>query len=251
MALTDTPFSPPVEQLSTVPTEIRPAVAPSRHRVATRAAAARVALAAAFCAGCTDPLSIGPRPDYLGVLVIEESIVDSVSSRQLPADSCPAVTVATGASRRRPAPQMKGSIALPEATVELPNAFGRIPGIVYQVPTTGIIAITFDNLIASFLTSPIFEPRTSNRFASNPFVSWCPATIGAAAAKIYVEPYVVLRGTTQSVYFARGMAITTVSPNGRRVNIRISADPDSGLGEQEPQKVRQLLNVVGTIQWDR
>lgn len=142
-----------------------------------------------------------------------------------------------------------GTLALPESTEELPNAFGRTPGVVYRVPALGVIAITYDDMIASFLTTPLFIPRSSLR-ASTPFYRWCPATIGARVARVYVEPTAYFLGTTAVLSFGRAMAITTVTSTGRPVNIRISADLGEAPDRGGIEKVTRLLNLVSTLQWE-
>ncbi len=209
-----------------------------------------IALLTASIGGCTDPTAIGDPPEFLYLVPLELGIPDSESPTLLPADSCPPITppAPTGPGRRLSS--TPATIALPPGTVALTNPFGRTAGEVFRIPAVGIIAIAFDDLIPAFSAPSPFRPLSGVREARYAFGWQCSASIGSRAAALYLSSRgTQLRDGVWVLTFGGRMAITTIAPDGRRVNISLKADLDGLTDASRIPNILQLINLVGTIRW--
>ncbi len=224
-----------------------PSRAPTTHqRQLTRRKFGVLAATLACVTSCTDPTGIGPAPEYLGLTWVEFAVVPPEEKWRLPLDSCPSVTTDSSTAPRRAIVGIGATIALPANTQELARPFGKTAGVVYRIPSAGIIAIAYDDSIPIVVRSVRTGDRNSF-LGVQLFDRWCPASIGTSKATLYVVPYPRYIDTVAVLAFARPMAITSTSPAGRRVNIRLSADgADFNASDV---KVLRLLNVVQSIRW--
>jgi hypothetical protein len=227
-----------VPQLSRAPT--------TYQRQLTRCKLGVLAATLACATSCTDPTGIGPAPEYLGLTLLALAVVPPEERYRLPLDSCPSVTANSSAAPRRGIAGISATIALPANTQELARPFGKTAGVVYRIPSAGIVAIAYDDSIPTLVRSVRIGDRDSF-LGVQPFDRWCPASIGTSKATLYVVPYARYIDTVAVLAFARPMAITSTSPAGRRVNIRLSADDDDF--NASDVKVLRLLNAVQSIRW--
>lgn len=248
LALGETYSSLTVECTRTVPADLCSASRTSRRWHATRCTATMLPTMALMTA-CTDPTALGNAPDYLGLVPLERAVFDSADRVRIPSDSCPKITPTARTDPERRLPAIAATIRLPVGTLELANPFGSTAGAVYQIASTGLIAIAFDDLIPAYLEPSLFGPQPGLRNFF-PLGFWCPGSIDARPAELFFDS----RGfwgpdSARVLAFGRTMAVTTVAPSGRRVNISLRADLDTRSPADGTQNILQLLNLVRTIRW--
>lgn len=204
----------------------------------------------ALClSACTDQASIGPEPEYLELVPLNQSVIEPRLESRIRIDSCPTAAPLTGATTRRALSRAGATIALPASVIELSDPFAGALGSVFRIPTIGIIAVGYDDRMPRMVSRGFFRSRSLLDRA--PALStWCLLQLDGRTTTLYAQPYPFSANNATSVLaYADEMAITAVAPDGRRVNIFFSADQPASPTSRTGREVLRLLSLVGSIQW--
>jgi hypothetical protein len=198
-------------------------------------------------AACTDPTAVGPEPEFIALTEITSVIV---ADEPLSQDSCPSLSSDLETQPRRSVSGSSATIAFPDNPASGSASFGSEPGSLFRISDIGLIAISYDNRIAE----EVVTARTGQRFSAyGPQYLWrsCTVTLGGRPARLFVLPLSISRGSgsgTSGVEFLDDMIVTTTTPEGRAVNIRLfplRANRFSG----DRSRFLRLLSILGTLRW--
>ena len=198
---------------------------------------------------CSSPTQFETPPEFLGLEPAFFTVSAPTSGNRIPDDSCPRALPQVVAGTRRTLSEIGATIELPSDTREIAHAFGKQPGAAFLSPTLGLIAFGYDSDLPTLLRN-IGVGQQSSRSSLGAFARWCPMTINGVRATMFVDGYSVVRIATREILHGNGIVITTTSPAGRRVNIRISgASAPSNSDDILPSAAFTLAAAVAAIQW--
>lgn len=210
--------------------------------------AAMMAVALSLSA-CTDQASIGPEPEYLELVPLDGSVLEPRLEFRVRIDSCPTAAPLVGTTTRRALSRVGATIALPSNVIELTDPFAGAPGGVFRIPSVGIIAVGYDDRIPRMVSRGFFRPRSLLDRAPT-LSTWCPFQLDGRLTTLYAQPYPFSANNAAAVLaYANEMAMTTVAPDGRRVNIFFSADQAVSPTAPTGREILRLLPFVASIQW--
>lgn len=207
-------------------------------------AAALIALSA-----CTDPTAVGPRPEYLGVGNEQNLSLATAAASLLPADSCPMMRRATGATRRVRIPGTALSVAFNADVRVEERTFGTGLGGVIFVPGVGGIASTPSPNFPFFF----FPTLTGDR---QPYgldlPAWCSMTIGGLPATVNFTSFVTerTRGGFLTQLIGNDVVIGLANSNGQTIRIRVFAAPPNNrsLVARDQLQIQPLLDAVAGLE---
>ena len=213
-----------------------------------RAAAALLLVSLGGLFACSTPAEFETAPEFLGLQPAFYSVSAPTSGTRLPDDSCPRALPTIQAGTRRTLTEIGATINLPSDTREIAHAFGSRPGAAFLSQSLGLIAFGYDSDLPTLLSRTERGLRGS-QWGPVFFTRWCPITIGGVRATLFIDPYIVRRDSTRSIAFLPDIVITTTSPSGRRVNMRISGTvlPLDSLAPMPPALL--LVAAAVGIQW--
>jgi hypothetical protein len=197
---------------------------------------------------CSAPTEFATIPEFLRLQPASFTVSAPTSGNRVPDDSCPRVLPPVATGTRRTLSEIGASIELPTDTRAIAHAFGTQPGAAFLSPSLGLIAFGYDSDLPTLLTSIRLGDRSSSVGAQF-FTRWCPITINGVRATLFVDPYVAIQGATRSLAYGGEIAITTTSPSGRRVNIRISGSVSSLDSVSRTPNGLALVAAASGIQW--
>ena len=219
----------------------------SRHAVRA-VVVAIVAVSAA--AACSSPTQFENPPEFLALEPALFTVSAPTSGNRIPDDSCPRTLPMVAAGTRRTLAEIGATIELPLDTREIARAFGKKPGAAFLSPTLGLIAVGYDSDLPTIVRN-LTLGQISSRSILGAFERWCPMTIDGVRATMFVDrDFGVIRVGTRELLLGSDIVITTTSPAGRRVNIRISGYPAQSELDDDPQPTAFALTAaVAAIQW--
>jgi hypothetical protein len=201
-------------------------------------------------AACTDPTAVGPEPDFITLTDIRSMALGSLSGADLlPADRCPSIAAYSSTQTRRRLAGTSATVIVPNELAFQSVGFGGEPGVLLSIADAGLIAIAYDDRVAT--RSSRYEPYGRFEETTTAFYpQWCAVVIGGRQAQLHVIPSNIARSTPSAVgdSFFNDMVITTSNPDGRAVNIRLlPRDRQSLVGSSSG--FDRLLRIIGSLQW--
>ncbi len=225
-------------------------------RVLRRKLAVGCATLGCAAAGCTDPTSVGQKPDFLALVSGALGPSPSLSDR-LTSDSCPKLTPAATPTAGQPLPEIGATIGVPQTFGVSVASFGPIPGAAYRISNLGFIVIAFDDYFAVrqnllFFGGPVGvrsgSPSGSSLTSVASYDRWCNTTLSGRPATIRLTLIPMFDSSGRSLVSTplSDMAVIATSPTGRKVNIRVFSEGPVGAAGPSFQ---QLLTMVATWTW--
>ena len=203
-------------------------------------------------AACTDPTAIGPVPEFVRLTRISsfDGIDGPEDSTPLPADSCPTIPGAPSGWQRRALGDEPATIALPVQMRGATAAFSGSPGIVFNDPDVGFIAIAYGD------EQPVLarSASSSTRVSISSFSRTCSLTVnGRALALRFSFTIRDVKPGVRRVVLDPLMIIRLSSPSGRRINSLVALHDGVTLSFGDDgtatRSVIALATSLTSLQW--
>lgn len=159
---------------------------------------------------------------------------------------CPTLGPQIGATVRRPLSGSSATIAFPAGARVQQAGFGSQPGVVFNVDTLGLVAVSYGDQ----LLTDQYRPEPGSRYpALVLFNGWCPVVIGGREATVHFYYEVSTVGDATRLTYANDMVVVIPDPSGRPMNIRLIGERRF-LGDSLPKLgVTKLLGFVSSVEW--
>jgi hypothetical protein len=201
---------------------------------------------------CTDPTAIGPVPEFIRLTRISslDGIDGPGDTSPVSPDSCPVIPPVPASWSRRPLGDEPATVALPPSMLGASARFGGSPGIVFNDPAVGAVAIGYGD------EQPVLAGSAS-AVSRLPFLTFnrsCTARVNDRAVSILFSFTIAETSPgVRRVLIDPLMIVRISSPAGRRLNALITLHENAARGsttaEDYAARVLTLASIVTSAQW--